>query len=184
MSSQTQSFRLPATRSSGVLVPWKTQIASALGFSSCPSDHMSGVWIHTAATCSAMRIWHLGPVTPRPTFLFFYIYAPPTSRALTVSRASNKPSRNAWNAKLPSMNVDNAAENSPSLQLPDVLVPSSRENSVGAVFVSWPLPPASLTARTCACFQCGVDEAGEGDVALQDHVSAHHLAPSAIASEF
>ena len=26
--------------------------------------------MHTASTNSTMRIWHLGPVTPRPTFLF------------------------------------------------------------------------------------------------------------------
>ena len=30
----------------------------------------------------------------------------------------------------------------------------------------------------------GVDEAGEGVVAQQDHMSAHHLTPSGIASEF
>ena len=59
MSAFTHSFRLLATRSCGVLVPWKTQIASALGFSSCPSARMSGVWIHTAAANSTTRA--LGP---------------------------------------------------------------------------------------------------------------------------
>ena len=53
------------------LVPWATQIASVLGFSSWPSARMNGMWMHTAATNSATRIWHLGPETPRPTFLFF-----------------------------------------------------------------------------------------------------------------
>ena len=72
----------------------------------------------------------------------------------------------------------------PSLQHPDVLVPPLRENTVGAVFVSWPLPLVNLSARTCACFQHGVDEAGECDVAQQDHMSAHHLTPSAITREF
>ena len=38
------------------------------------------------------------------------------------------------------MSVDNAAGKSPNLQLPDVLVPLLRENTVGAVFVRWPLP--------------------------------------------
>ena len=81
------------------------------------------------------------------------------------------------------MNVDNAKENSPSRQLPDVLVPPLLENTVGAVFVSWPLPLVNLTARACACFQYGVDEADEGDVAQQDHMSAYHLTPSAVTSE-
>ena len=78
------------------------------------------------------------------------------------------------------MNVDNAAESSPNLQLPDVLVPLLRENTAGAVFVLWPLPLVYLTARTCASFQYAVDEASEGDVAQQDHKSAHHLTPSAV----
>ena len=92
MCSLTQSFRLLATRSCGRSVPWKTQIASVM----CPSARVNGMWMHTAATNSTSRILHLGLVTPRPAFLFFYIYAPPTSQALTVSCAVNKPSRNAW----------------------------------------------------------------------------------------
>ena len=55
--------------------------------------------------------------------------------ALTVSRAAIKLGRNAWNVKQPRMNVDKAAEDSPSLQLPDVPVPFLRENIVGADFV-------------------------------------------------
>ena len=81
------------------------------------------------------------------------------------------------------MSVDNAAENSPSLQLPDVLIPPLRENTLGAIFVTWPLSLATLTARTCACFQCRVDETDEGVVAPQDHMSAYHLTPSAVTTE-
>ena len=81
------------------------------------------------------------------------------------------------------MNVDNAAEKSPSLQPPDVLVPLLRENTVGAVFVSWPFPLVKLTAGVCACFPYGHDKAGGGVVARQDHMSAHHLTPSAVTSE-
>ena len=66
-----QSFGPLATRSCGVLAPWKTRIASALGFSSRPSDHFNGVWTLTAATNSTTRILRLDLVTPRPTFLFF-----------------------------------------------------------------------------------------------------------------
>ena len=50
MCSQTQSFRFQATLSTGGLVLWRTQIASAQGFSSCRSARMNGVWIHMAAT--------------------------------------------------------------------------------------------------------------------------------------
>ena len=73
------------------------------------------------------------------------------------------------------MSDDNAAENSPRLQHPDVLVPPLRENTLGAVFVTRPLPVVYLTARTCACFQNRV----EGDVARQDHMSTNHVTPSA-----
>ena len=64
-----------------------------------------------------------------------------------------------------------------------MLVPLLRENTAGAVFVLWPLPLVYLTARTCANFQYAVDEASEGDVAPQDHMSAHHLTHSAVRSE-
>ena len=36
------------------------------------------------------------------------------------------------------------------------------------------------TARTCTFLQYGIGEADEGDV---DHLSAHHLTPSAVTSE-
>ena len=51
-------FSAPGNSLLWVLVPWKTQLASALGFSSCPSARMNGVWIHTAATNSTTRILH------------------------------------------------------------------------------------------------------------------------------
>ena len=136
--------------------------------------------MHTAATNSTMRIWHLGPVTPRPTFLVSSTsYAPPTSRTLTVSRAANKLSTKCLERKATSsMSVDNAAQDSPSLQLPDVLSTAfagkhsgcSLRSSVGRCVRSL----VNLIAfRTCACFQyVVVDEAGiEGDVAQQDHMS-------------
>ena len=37
------------------LVRWKNSTVSALGSSSCPSAHMSGVWIHMAATSLTMQ---------------------------------------------------------------------------------------------------------------------------------
>ena len=50
------------------------------------------------------------------------------------------------------MNVDNAAENSPGLHPPDVLVPLLWENTVGATFVCWLLSLVNFTAGACACF--------------------------------
>ena len=109
MCSQTQSFRLLVTRSCGVLVLWKIRTTSAPGFSSCRSAHMNGVWIHLLAMSSTMQIWRLSHVTQLPTFLSFFICAPPISRALTASRAANNLCNGAWNVKPPSRSVDNAA---------------------------------------------------------------------------
>ena len=64
----------------------------------------------------------LGPRDTTVHFPIFSICAPPTSQALTVSRAANKPRRGTWNAKPPSMNVDNAAGNSPNLRHPECLL--------------------------------------------------------------
>ena len=75
------------------------------------------------------------------------------------------------------MSVDNAAEDSPSFQLPDVLVSPLQKNTPGAVSVSWQLSLVYLTARIKTCFQNGIDEADEGNVAKQEHMSAHHLTP-------
>ena len=116
-----------------------------LGSSSCLHARMNGVWIHTTATNSTTLTLHLGFVTPRPTFLFCYICAPPTLRAWTVRRAAYKPSGRAWNVKLPSMTVDKAAGNSHSFQRPEVRVPPLRENTVRAIFLWRLLPLNTLT---------------------------------------
>ena len=63
------------------LGPWRTRTASAPGVSSCRSAHMNGVWIHMDATSSLMQIWRLAPVTQPLIYLFFFICAPPLSRA-------------------------------------------------------------------------------------------------------
>ena len=91
-------------------------------------------------------------------------------RVLTALRSAIRLGRNAWNVRPPSMSVDNAAEDSPSLQLPNVLVPPLREKHSGV----------QSPCRDSA--QYGIDEADEGDVAQQDHMSAHNLTPSAVTS--
>ena len=60
-----------------------------MGFSSCQSVHMSGVWIHTAATNTMTLRSALDPVTKVLTCLCFFISAPPTYVAPTVSCAVN-----------------------------------------------------------------------------------------------
>ena len=60
---------------------WKSSTVSALGSSSCPSAHTSGVWIHTAATNTTTLRLPLDPVTQPLTFLYFFIFAPPTCLA-------------------------------------------------------------------------------------------------------
>ena len=82
-------FSAPGNSFLWELVRWKTRIVSALGFSSCPSAHMSGVWIHMAATNTITLHLALDPVTKQLTFLCFSIFAPPTYLAPTASRAVN-----------------------------------------------------------------------------------------------
>ena len=74
---------------------------SALDFSSCRSDHMSGVWIHMAATSSTMQTWHLDLATPRLTCPSSFTCALPTCLAQTALRAVNKPNKDGWSAKPP-----------------------------------------------------------------------------------
>ena len=101
------------------LVLWKVRNASALGFSSCRSTHMNGAWISS----STKQTWRLVPVTQLLIYLSFFICTLPISRAPTASPAASKLGIDAWNVEPRSMSVDNAAEDSPSLQLPDVPVP-------------------------------------------------------------
>ena len=77
----------------------KRRIVSALGFSSCPSVHATGVWNHVAATSSTMQIWRLDPETPRLTSPFSFTSAPPICLAPTASRAVNKLSKEGLSAK-------------------------------------------------------------------------------------
>ena len=75
---RTQNFQHLAIRFCGGLVRWKSRIVIALGFSLCQSVHMSGVWIHTAATNTITLHLALDPDIKPLTFLCFSISAPPT----------------------------------------------------------------------------------------------------------
>ena len=130
MCSLTQSFPLLGNSllwSLGALEDSNRECAGSLLMPNRPYE-----WYVDAHGCYKFNNADLA-LGPRDTTahfpVFFYINAPPTSQALTASRAANKPSRNAWNVKLPSMSENNAAENSPSLQLLDMPVPPLRENS-------------------------------------------------------
>ena len=85
-----QSFQHLVIRFCGDSGRWKSRIVSARGFSSCPSVHMSGVWIHMAATSTITPRLALDPVTKQLTFLCFSISAPPTCLAPRASCAANK----------------------------------------------------------------------------------------------
>ena len=57
LCSRIQSFLHLVIRVCGDLVRWKNSAVSALGSSSCPSAHISGVWIHVAATSLTTQRW-------------------------------------------------------------------------------------------------------------------------------
>ena len=84
------AFSAPGNSFQVDLVRWKNSTVSALGFSSCQSVHVSGAWIHTAATNSITLHLALDPVTKPLTFLCFSTFAPPTYLALTASCAVSK----------------------------------------------------------------------------------------------
>ena len=69
MCSRIWGFQHLVIRFCGDLVRWKSKTVSALGSSSCPSDRMSGVWIHMAATGLTMQRLTLDPEIKPLTFL-------------------------------------------------------------------------------------------------------------------
>ena len=72
-------FSAPGKSFCGDLVRWRSRIVSVLGCPPRQSVHISGVWIHTAATNTSTLRLALDPVTIPLTFLCFFISAPPTS---------------------------------------------------------------------------------------------------------
>ena len=105
MCFRIQSFHHPAILFCGDLVRWKTRIVSALGFSSCQRVHMSGVWIHTAATNTITLHLVLDHVTKPLTFLCFSIFAPPTHLAPTASCAVNMRNKEGLSADITNTSV-------------------------------------------------------------------------------
>ena len=89
----------------GDLVRWTSQIASALGFSSCQSVHMSGAWIHTAATNVTTQLSASDLVIKPFTFLCSYISAPPTCPAPTASCAVNMRNKEGLSADITNTSV-------------------------------------------------------------------------------
>ena len=77
-------FSAPGNSVLWSLVRRRTRIVSALGFSSCQSVHMSGGWIHTAATNTITLHLALDHVTKPLTFLCFSIFASLTYLAPTM----------------------------------------------------------------------------------------------------
>ena len=78
---------------------------SALGSSFCLSVHMSGVWVHMAATSLTMQRSASDLVIKPLTFLCSYISAPLTFLAPTASCAANMHNKEEWNAGIANMTV-------------------------------------------------------------------------------
>ena len=98
-------FSAPGNSFPWGLVRWKSSIVSALGSSSCPSAHMSGLWIHMAATSLTMQRWASDFVINPLTCLCSYISVPPTCLAPTASCAANVHNKEEWNAGITNMTV-------------------------------------------------------------------------------
>ena len=75
------------------------------GFSSCQSVHMSGVWIHTAATNTITLHLTLDHVTRPLTSLRFSIFASPAYLALTASCAVNMRNKEGLSADMTNTSV-------------------------------------------------------------------------------
>ena len=103
--NMSESFQHPTIRFCGDLVRWKSRIVSALGFSSCQSVHMSGVWIHTAATSMITQRLASDLVTTPLTFLYLYIFVPPTNLAPTASCAMDMRNKEGLSANISNTSV-------------------------------------------------------------------------------
>ena len=100
-----QSFQRLVIRFCGDLVRWTSRTVSALGSSLCLCAHMSGVWIHTAATNSITLHLASDLVINLLTFLCSRISVPPTCLAPTASCAANMHNKEEWNAGITNMTV-------------------------------------------------------------------------------
>ena len=78
---------------------------SALGSSLCLSAHVSGVWIHMAATSLTTQRWASDLVINPLTSLCSYISVPLTCLAPTASCAANMHNKEEWNAGVTNMTV-------------------------------------------------------------------------------
>ena len=83
----------------------KSRTVSALGSSLCLSVHMSGVWIHTAATSLTTQRWASYLVIKPLTFLCSYISVPLTYLAPTASCAVNMRNKESLSADISNTSV-------------------------------------------------------------------------------
>ena len=103
--SRILSFQHQVIRFCGDVVRWKSRTVSALGFSSCPSVHTSGVWIHMAATSLTMQRLVSDLVINPLTSLCSYFSAPPICLARPASCAANMHNKEEWNADITDKSV-------------------------------------------------------------------------------
>ena len=83
----------------------------------CQSVHVSGMWIHTAATSMITLHLALDPEIKPLTFLCFSIFAPLTCLAPTASCAANMHNKEEWNAGITNMTVHEGDEHDRDPQL-------------------------------------------------------------------
>ena len=105
MCCRIQSFQHLVVRFCGDLVRWKGSTVSALCSSSCPSAHMSGVWVHMAATSLTMQRLASDLLINPLTSLCSHISAPPICLALPASCAANMHNKEERNAGITNMTV-------------------------------------------------------------------------------
>ena len=78
---------------------------SALGFSSCQSVHMTGLWIDMAAASTITQRLALDTEIKLLTFLCFSTFAPPTYLAPTASCAVSKRNKEGLSADITNTSV-------------------------------------------------------------------------------
>ena len=88
---------------------WKSRTVSALGSSLCPSAHMSGVWIHMAATSLTTQRWASDLViNPLTSFVFLHLRTtnlPGPDSIIRSEHAQQRENKNASDASITNMTV-------------------------------------------------------------------------------
>ena len=162
---------------------WKNRTASVQGFSPCRSDHMSGV-VDSHGCCKFNHAdLALGPRDSSahlPVFLHLRTTNFPGPDSITRSEQAQQRRLERKATK------HERRQCRRRLSQPSSLLMCLYRSCGKTQRVQTPCRDSSLmylTVRIHTPFQYGNDEADEGEVAQQDHMSAHNLTLSAVTSE-